>query len=289
MSETVIGVIGGSGFYSMSGLERIEQIDLDTPFGAPSDTFYRGHLGEVRVVFLARHGRGHRLLPTEINFRANIYGMKQLGVERLVSVSSAGSMREDLHPGDFLVPDQFIDRTYKRPQSFFGNGVVGHVSLADPVCPNLSAKLTTAGQEAGARIRNGGVYLCIEGPQFSTRAESTLYRSWKVDVISMTAMQEARLAREAELCYAVMALVTDYDCWHQEQREVDIGSILRVLSENVAVAQRTVAKLAPILAGTPRTCACGHALKDAIITDRAMIPRKVAADLHLLIGKYLNQ
>jgi 5'-methylthioadenosine phosphorylase len=287
MSETVIGVIGGSGFYSISGLEGLEQIQLDTPFGAPSDSFYRGRLGAVRVVFLARHGRGHRLLPSEINFRANIYGMKQLGVEHLVSVSSAGSMREDLHPGDFLVPDQFIDRTHKRAQSFFGNGVVGHVSLADPVCPDLSMALTRAGQEAGARIRQGGVYLCIEGPQFSTRAESALYRSWNVDVISMTAMQEARLAREAELCYAVMALVTDYDCWHQEAREVDIASVLRILNENVAVAQHTVAKLAPILADKPRACACPHALKDAIITDRAMIPRKVAADLALLIGKYL--
>ena len=287
MSEPVIGVIGGSGFYSISGLEGLEQIDLDTPFGGPSDTFYRGRLGGARVVFLARHGRGHRIAPSELNYRANIYGMKQLGVEYLVSVSSAGSMREDLHPGDFLVPDQFIDRTFKRPQSFFGNGIVGHVSLADPVCPNLSAALTAAGREAGARIRNGGVYLCIEGPQFSTRAESNLYRSWKVDVISMTAMQEARLAREAELCYAVMALVTDYDCWHHEQREVDISSVLRVLNENVATAQRAIAKLAPKLEGTSRTCGCAHALKDAIITDRAMIPRKIAADLHLLIGKYL--
>jgi 5'-methylthioadenosine phosphorylase len=287
MPEIVIGVIGGSGFYTITGLEGLEQIELETPFGPPSDTFYRGRLGDVQVVFLARHGRGHRLLPTEINFRANIYGMKQLGVEHLVSVSSAGSMREDLHPGDFLVPDQFIDRTNKRAQSFFGNGIVGHVSLADPVCPVLSAALTRAGHEAGARIRSGGVYLCIEGPQFSTRAESNLYRSWNVDVISMTAMQEVRLAREAELCYAVMALVTDYDCWHQDEREVDIGSVLRVLNQNVAVAQRAVARLAPILADTPRTCTCAHALKDAIITHRTMIPRKVAADLHLLVGKYL--
>jgi 5'-methylthioadenosine phosphorylase len=287
MSETVLGVIGGSGFYSMSGLEGLEQIELETPFGAPSDSFYRGRLGEVRVVFLARHGRGHRLLPSEINFRANIYGMKQLGVQRLVSMSSAGSMCEDLHPGDFLVVDQFIDRTFKRPQTFFGNGIVGHVSMADPVCADLSAALTTAAQQAGARIRNGGTYLCIEGPQFSTRAESNLYRSWKVDVISMTAMQEARLAREAEICYAVMALVTDYDCWHQGEREVDITSVLRVLNENVATAQKAVVKLAPMLAGQPRSCGCAHAAKDAIITDRTMIPRKVAADLNLLFGKYL--
>jgi 5'-methylthioadenosine phosphorylase len=287
MSEPVIGVIGGSGFYTISGLEGLEQIDLDTPFGAPSDTFYRGRLGAARIVFLARHGRGHRIMPSELNYRANIYGMKQLDVEYLVSVSSAGSMKEDLHPGDFLVPDQFIDRTFKRPASFFGNGIVAHVSLADPVCGTLSAALTAAGQEAGARIRNGGVYLCIEGPQFSTRAESNLYRSWNVDVISMTAMQEARLAREAELCYAAMALVTDYDCWHQEQREVDVSSILRVLKENVAVAQRAIAALAGRLAGALRSCRCAHALKDAIITDRALIPRKIASDLHLLIGKYL--
>src|SRR5579885_2318948 len=288
MAGTVIGVIGGSGLYSISGLEGLEEVKLDTPFGTPSDSCYRGRLGEVRVVFLARHGRGHRLLPTEINFRANIYGMKQLGVEHLVSVSSAGSMREELHPGDFLVPDQFIDRTDKRAQSFFGNGIVGHVSLADPVCPELSAALTRAGQEAGARIRQGGVYLCIEGPQFSTRAESNLYRSWKVDVISMTAMQEARLAREAELCYAVMALVTDYDCWHEEEREVDIGSVLRVLNENVAVAQKAVARLAPVLAASPRPCRCAQAAKDAIITDRAMIPRKVVEELRPLIGKYVR-
>ncbi len=287
MAETVIGVIGGSGFYSMSGLEEVEQVELDTPFGAPSDPFYCGRLGAARIVFLSRHGRGHRVLPGEINFRANIYGMKKLGVEHLISVSSAGSMRPDLHPGDFVVPDQFIDRTFKRPQTFFGNGIVAHVSLADPVCPGLSAALTRAGQEAGARIRNGGVYLCIEGPQFSTRAESNLYLSWNVDVISMTAMQEARLAREAELCYAVMALVTDYDCWHEGHREVDIGSVLRVLNQNVALAQSVVAKLAPAIAGRARDCACPHALKDAIITDRAMIPPAIAADLKLLIGKYL--
>jgi 5'-methylthioadenosine phosphorylase len=287
MAETVIGVIGGSGFYSMSGLEGLEQIEIDTPFGAPSDTFYSGRIAGVRVVFLARHGRGHRLLPSEINFRANIYGMKQLGVDHLISVSSAGSMREDLHPGDFLVADQFIDRTFKRPQTFFGGGLVAHVSLADPVCPNLCAALVKAGQEAGARIYGGGTYLCIEGPQFSTRAESNLYRSWKVDVISMTAMQEARLARETELCYAVMALVTDYDCWHEREKNVDIGSMLRVLNQNIAVAQQTIAKLAPALAGDPRSCGCGHALRDAIITDRALIPRKVAADLNLLVGKYL--
>lgn len=287
MSQTVVGVIGGSGFYQMSGLTQVEPIDLTTPFGAPSDTYFRGRLEGVEVVFLSRHGRGHRLMPGEINYRANIYGMKRLGVQHLVSVSSAGSMREDLGPGEFLVPDQFIDRTFKRQQTFFGNGIVAHVSMADPVCPVLSAQLTNAGRAAGARIRSGGTYLCIEGPQFSTRAESNVYRSWKVDVISMTAMQEARLAREAELCFATLALVTDYDCWHESQRKVDIGEVLRVLNENVATAQRTIAGLVSAVAASPRSCDCQHALKDAIITDRAMIPRQTAADLKLLIDKYL--
>src|SRR5271163_926901 len=262
MSQNVLGVIGGSGFYQMKGLDKVELMELETPFGRPSDPFYQGRIGDIEVVFLARHGRGHRILPSEINYRANVFGMKQLGVTHLVSVSTAGSLKEEIHPGELVIPDQFIDRTFKRPQTFFGNGIVVHVSLADPVCPDLSAALTRAGQEAGARIRNGGVYLCIEGPQFSTRAESNLYRSWNVDVISMTAMQEARLAREAELCYAVMALVTDYDCWHREQREVNIGTVLRVLKENIATAQRSVVRLAPLLAGTVRKCACGHSLKD---------------------------
>jgi 5'-methylthioadenosine phosphorylase len=287
MGKTVLGIIGGSGFYQIEGLDRVERIELDTPFGAPSDAFYRGAIGGVEVIFLARHGKGHRLLPSELNYRANLWGMKQLGVEQLVSVSSAGSMKEEIAPGDLLVADQFIDHTYLRRPSFFGDGIVGHVSLADPVCADLSRDLVDAARAVGAKVHAGGTYLCIEGPQFSTRAESRLYRSWGVDVISMTAMQEARLAREAELCYAVMALVTDYDCWHQELGEVDVPSMLRVLSENVTVAQRTVAKLAPILAAAPRTCACGSALKDAIITDRSMIPRKTAADLNLIIGKYL--
>jgi 5'-methylthioadenosine phosphorylase len=195
MAKTVLGIIGGSGFYQMSGLERVEEIALDTPFGRPSDVYYRGQLGEVEIVFLSRHGRGHRLLPSELNYRANLWGMKKLGVERLVSVSSAGSMREHIAPGDLLVANQFVDHTYLRKPTFFGDGIVAHVSIADPVCADLSRDLVAAGREAGAKIHDGGTYLCIEGPQFSTRAESNLYRSWGVDVISMTAMQEARLAR----------------------------------------------------------------------------------------------
>ncbi len=288
MAKTVLGVIGGSGFYQMSAIERPEPIELHTPFGDPSDLYYRGSIGDAEVVFLSRHGRGHRILPSEINFRANIYGMKQLGVEHLLSVSSAGSMREGLAPGDLVVPDQFVDRTYKRPATFFGNGVVAHVSLADPVCAQLCADVAEAGGAAGAKIHQGGTYLCIEGPQFSTRAESNLYRSWKVDVISMTAMQEARLAREAEFCYAALVLVTDYDCWHQSQKQVDIGDVLRILGQNVSTAQRIVVETARRLAQRPRACACGHALKDAIITDRSIIPRKTLSDLGLLIGKYVQ-
>jgi 5'-methylthioadenosine phosphorylase len=289
MSTTILGVIGGSGFYQMSPIKGLERVELSTPFGAPSDAFHRGTIGDVELVFLARHGKGHRILPSEINFRANIYGMKVLGVEHLVSVSAAGSMKEEIAPGDLVIPDQFIDRTYKRPSTFFGNGIVAHVSLADPVCPDLSSDLAAAGRGAKAKIHQGGTYLCIEGPQFSTRAESQFYRrSIQVDVISMTAMQEARLAREAEFCYATLALVTDYDCWHQSQKEVDIGDILRVLNQNVAVAQQTIVALAERLGHRDRKCNCEHALKDAIITDRGLIPPKVAADLRPIIGKYVG-
>jgi len=288
MARTVLGVIGGSGFYQMGGLELVERIELDTPFGKPSDCYYRGQMGEVEVVFLSRHGRGHRIMPSELNYRANIYGMKQLGVEHLVSVSTAGSMKEEIAPGDLVVVNQFVDHTYKRPASFFGAGIVGHVSLADPVCADLSRDLVKAARATGAKIHDGGAYLCIEGPQFSSRAESNIYRSWGVDVISMTAMQEARLAREAELCYAVLALVTDYDCWHQSVKAVDIGEILRVMRLNVEVAQKAVANVTQALAGRRRTCACGHALKDAIITDPAVIPRGTIERLRPIIGKYVR-
>ncbi len=288
MGKTVLGVIGGSGFYQIKGLTAVEQVELTTPFGRPSDPFFRGKLGECDVVFLSRHGRGHRLMPSELNFRANIYGMKQLGVDHLVSVSTAGSMKEELRPGDLVVPDQFIDHTCKRPATFFGGGIVAHVSLADPVCAALARELFESAAEGGATVHRGGAYLCIEGPQFSTRAESNLYRRWGADVISMTAMQEARLAREAEMCYAALVLVTDYDCWHESVAAVDIGEILRVMRLNVERAQSAVAILARRIAARARTCACPNALRDAIITDRAAIPPKVAADLRPLIGKYLQ-
>lgn len=288
MGKTILGVIGGSGFYQMPGLTAVEQVELKTPFGNPSDPFFRGRLGDCDVVFLSRHGRGHRLMPSELNYRANVYGMKQLGVNHLVSVSTAGSMKEELRPGDLVVPDQFIDHTHKRPATFFGNGIVAHVSLADPVCAALGRELFESAREGGATVHHGGAYLCIEGPQFSTRAESNLYRRWGADVISMTAMQEARLAREAEMCYAALVLVTDYDCWHESVAAVDIGEILRVMRLNVERAQGAVAVLARRIAARERTCICPNTLRDAIITDRAVIPPKTAADLRPLIGKYLQ-
>ena len=284
MSHNVLGVIGGSGFYQMKGLDKVELME---PFGRPSDPFYQGRIGEVEVVFLSRHGRGHRILPSEINFRANVFGMKQLGVTHLVSVSTAGSLKEEIHPGELVVPNQFIDRTFKRPGTFFGDGLVVHVSLADPVCANLAGDLANAAKIGGAAIHNGGTYLCMEGPQFSTRAESNLYRSWGASVISMSAMQEARLAREAEMCYAALVLVTDYDCWHETAAAVDIGEILRVMKANVDKAQNAVSALAHTLGNRPRTCGCQDALKNTIITDRSAIPQRLIDDLRPLVGKYL--
>ncbi|MGH7923786.1 MAG: S-methyl-5'-thioadenosine phosphorylase [Candidatus Binatus sp.] len=287
MTHNVLGVIGGSGFYQMKGLDKVELMELETPFGRPSDPFYQGRIGDIEVVFLARHGRGHRLLPSEINFRANVFGMKQLGVTHLVSVSTAGSLKEEIHPSELVVPNQFIDRTFKRPETFFGGGLVVHVSLADPVCANLASGLASAARAGGAVVHDGGTYLCMEGPQFSTRAESNLYRSFGASVISMTAMQEARLAREAEMCYAALVLVTDYDCWHESVAAVDIGEILRVMKANVDKAQSAVSALAHALGNRPRTCACQDALKNTIITDRAAIPQRLIDDLRPLVGKYL--
>lgn len=287
MAENILGVIGGSGFYQMRGLGKVEAKELKTPFGSPSDSFYVGRIGEIEVVFLARHGRGHRWLPSEINFRANVFGMKQLGATHLVSVSTAGSLREEIHPGELVIPDQFIDRTLKRPMTFFGGGLVVHVSLADPVCAILASDLAAAARAGGAMIHERGTYLCMEGPQFSTRAESNLFRSFGASVISMTAMQEARLAREAEMCYAALVLVTDYDCWHDTAAAVDIGEILRVMRLNVDKAQSAVAALAHTLGNRQRTCNCQEALKNTIITDRAAIPQKLIDDLRPLVGKYL--
>jgi 5'-methylthioadenosine phosphorylase len=287
MPPNVLGVIGGSGFYQMNGLDKVEMMELETAFGRPSDPFYQGRIGDTEVVFLARHGRGHRLLPSEINYRANVFGMKQLGVTHLVSVSTAGSLKEDIHPGELLIPDQFIDRTFRRAETFFGDGLVVHVSLADPVCAKLSADLAKAARADGVVIHERGTYLCMEGPQLSTRAESNLYRSFGASVISMTAMQEARLAREAEMCYAALVMVTDYDCWHDTAAAVDIGEILRVMRANVEKAQTAVSRLAHALGNQPRRCGCEHALKDTIITDRSAIAQRTIDQLRPLVGKYL--
>ena len=286
MAERTLGVIGGSGLYELPGLEAVQRVRLETPFGDPSDEFVIGHLGGTRLVFLPRHGRGHRLLPSELNFRANLYGMKKLGAEWVLAVSAVGSLREEIAPGHVVVPDQFIDRTRGRQSTFFGRGVVAHVQFADPVCPALSRALGDAARAEGATVHQGGVYVFMEGPAFSTRAESHLYRSWGAHVIGMTNLQEAKLAREAELCLATMALSTDYDCWNTAHADVQIEDILRVLAANVDLARRTVTRLAASLPA--RTgCPCPTALANAIITDRAMIPESVRRDLAPIAGRYL--
>jgi 5'-methylthioadenosine phosphorylase len=281
-----VGVIGGSGLYELPGIREVEAKRVATPFGAPSDDLMSGRLGDVRVTFLPRHGRGHRLLPSEINFRANIFAMKELGVDWLVSVGAVGSLRQEIAPGHVVVPNQFIDRTVARPSTFFGRGIVVHVSLADPVCPLLAAKLRDAAKAAGGTVHATGTYICMEGPQFSTRAESEMYRSWGADVIGMTNWQEAKLAREAEICFASLALSTDYDCWNPESDHVVIEDVLRILGENVDLARRTIAGLVENLPS--RDCPCATALANAIITDPKMIPENVKRELHPLVGKYLG-
>lgn len=282
----IVGVIGGSGLYMMEGLTKVREIQLNTPFGKPSDTYVKGTLDGTEFIFLPRHGRGHRWLPTEINFRANIFGMKKLGVERIISVSAVGSLREDIAPGHVVIPDQFIDRTTQRPNTFFGKGLVAHVSLADPVCPILSSSLAQAAVEEGARVHSKGTYLCMEGPQFSTRAESFLYRSWQADVIGMTNLQEARLAREAEICFATLALATDYDCWNQTAGDVEIDQVLAILKENTQLARRIIRRALNHLPKN-RSCVCSASLKDAIITEKKKIPEKVRRDLKPIVGRYL--
>ncbi|HET6374265.1 MAG TPA: S-methyl-5'-thioadenosine phosphorylase [Candidatus Polarisedimenticolia bacterium] len=282
-----IGIIGGSGLYKIDEIRGLEEKRLRTPFGEPSDAYMVGELSGRRVAFLARHGRGHRLAPSEINFRANIYGMKMLGVERIVSAGAVGSMKEEIHPTDLVFPDQFIDRTVGRVSTFFGDGLVAHVAFADPVCADLKARLAASARDEGARVHDGGSYVCIEGPQFSTRAESHLYRSWGVSVIGMTNLQEAKLAREAEICYATMALVTDYDCWHVSAESVNVATVLDYLRRNAEMARavmgRTIASLP-----SARSCECGAALAAAIISDRAVIPQATREKLSLLVGKYLD-
>lgn len=287
MSETqVIGVIGGSGLYEMEDLRDVKEVALSTPFGEPSDAFVTGILGETRMVFLPRHGRGHRINPSEINSRANVWGMKKLGVTRILSVSAVGSMREDIAPGHFVVIDQFFDRTRHRPDTFFERGVVAHVLFADPVCPDLRRILVEATRGVGVVVHDGGTYLNMEGPQFSTRAESKTYRSWNVDVIGMTNLQEARLAREAEICYATVAMSTDYDCWHEGHDDVTVEAILEVMGRNVGNAKDVIRAAVPALGGDP-SCACGRALEHAIMTARERIEPEARDRLGLLIEKYL--
>lgn len=286
MPEKMVGVIGGSGLYEMEGLEEVREVPLKTPYGDPSDVFVTGRLEGVKVAFLPRHGKGHRIQPSSLNFRANIMGMKMLGAEWIIGVSAVGSMKEDIHPGDMIIPDQFIDRTVGRPNTFFSDGVVCHISFADPVCPVLGQVLGEAGEEVGATVHKEGTYVCIEGPQFSTRAESKLYRSWGVDIIGMTNLPEARLAREAEICYATIAFATDYDCWHQEAGDVSIGEVLRILAQSARTAKNTIRTAVKRLPDT-RSCICAAALKHSLITSKKLIPEKTKKDLEPIIGKYL--
>jgi 5'-methylthioadenosine phosphorylase len=287
LSQAEIGIIGGSGLYSMPGLTGVREVAQTTPFGQPSDPYVLGTLEGRRVAFLARHGRGHRILPSELNFRANIYGFKQLGVERIVSVSAVGSLKEEHKPLDFVIPDQFFDRTRHRADTFFGDGVVAHIAFADPVCAELAAVVESACKTAAVTGKRGGTYLCMEGPQFSTKAESNVYRSWGMDVIGMTNLQEAKLAREAEICYVTIAMVTDYDCWHPHHDSVTVDQIVAVLLKNAENACRVVRKT---VAAMPkgRSCKCGSALAHAILTDRDKIPAATREKLKLILDKYLE-
>jgi 5'-methylthioadenosine phosphorylase len=286
LQRAEIGIIGGSGLYSMPGLTNMEEVTVQTPFGEPSDAFVLGTMEGRKVAFLARHGRGHRILPSELNFRANIYALKDLGVERIFSVSAVGSLKEEHKPTDFVIPDQFIDRTFHRVSTFFGHGIVAHVGFGDPVCPEVGAAIGQACKDIGVVGKFGGTYVCMEGPQFSTKAESNLYRSWGADVIGMTNLQEAKLAREAEICYATMAMVTDYDCWHPEHDSVTVEQIVRVLNTNAENAAKVV-KQAIAVMPKERKCKCGSALQFALLTDPTKIPAATRQKLALLLDKYL--
>ena len=282
-----VGIIGGSGLYNLKELEKVEKVQLDTPFGKPSSDFLTGEVHDIPVIFIPRHGLGHVLLPTEIPFRANIWGLKKLGVTHLISVGAVGSLKEEIIPGHMVFPDQFIDLTRHRTSTFFGNGIVAHVQFGDPVCPTLCEKLAQAAQTVGATIHLGGTYICMEGPAFSSRAESLLYRSWGADVIGMTNAQEAKLAREAEMAFASIALATDYDCWHISESEVNVEDIIKVMHENVETARRiiveTLRNLPPDFPNSQQ-----DALKFSLITEKSKIPQKTRSDLDLLLSKYLD-
>jgi 5'-methylthioadenosine phosphorylase len=286
-ARATIGVIGGSGLYQMPGLTDIEEATLETPFGAPSDAYTIGTLAGQRVAFLPRHGRGHRINPSELPVQANIYGFKLLGVTHLLAVSAVGSMKEEIAPLDLVVPDQIFDRTLLRPRTFFGEGLVAHVAMADPVCPDLCRVLAEAAETTSARVHRGGTYICIEGPQFSTRAESRVYRQWGVDVIGMTAIPEAKLAREAEMCYAILALSTDYDVWHDSADAVTVEMVVANMHKNVATAQEVVQRVVPLIAAGGGACGCHNALADAIMTARDRVPAATRQKLGILLDKYL--
>jgi 5'-methylthioadenosine phosphorylase len=287
MVEKVVGVIGGSGLYEMEGLEEVQTVSLKTPFGDPSDSFIVGRLEGVKVAFLPRHGKGHRISPSCLNSRANIYGMKMLGVQWIIGVSAVGSMKESIHPGDMVIPIQFIDLTKGRPNTFFSDGIVGHIGFADPVCPVLSQILYQTGKDIGATVHKDGTYLCIEGPQFSTRAESMLYRTWGVDIIGMTNLPEAKLAREAEICYSTIAFSTDYDCWHDTAEDVSVSEILRILAQSTKTAKSAI-RVAVQKLPEERKCVCATALQYALITGKKHIPEKTKKDLEPIVGKYLK-
>ena len=289
LEHAAIAVIGGSGIYQMEGLEAVTEVSIDTPFGKPSDDLIIGSLEGVRVAFLARHGRGHRLIPTELPFRANIYALKTLGVERIISASAVGSLQEQYAPTDILIPDQFFDRTRGRVSTFFGDGIAAHRTFSHPVCADLSNTLAAAGDAVGeVRIHRGGTYLCMEGPAFSTLAESKLYRQWGMDVIGMTNLQEAKLAREAEICYSTLALVTDYDCWHPDHDAVTVEMIIDYLNRNSVNAQHIIRRAVRTLAGNPRTCKCGSALKHALLTRPEAVPEEAKKRLSAIVGKYFE-
>ena len=287
MQRAQIGIIGGSGLYDMPGVTDRDEANITTPFGEPSAPYLLGTLRGKRVAFLAPHGRGHRVSPSELNFRANIFGMKTLGVEFILSASAVGSLKEEYKPADIVIPDQFFDRTKGRPSSFFGRGLVGHVGFAHPFCKILSGIAYESGTTSGATIHKGGTYVCMEGPQFSTLAESRLYRSWGMDIIGMTNLQEAKLAREAEMCYTTIALVTDYDCWHPDHDSVTVDMVMSTLSKNAATAQQIIAGAVERLP-YERTCECASALKYALITPPEMVPDQVKKDLAPIIGKYIH-
>jgi len=281
-----IGVIGGSGLYEMEGMTDIQEVSLDTPFGKPSDAITVGKLGETGIAFLPRHGRGHVLLPTEVPSRANIYAFKMLGIETIISINSCGSFKENIRPGDLVIPDQVIDRTRGRVSTFFGNGIVGHIPFSQPFCPHLSDILFKATEDAGANVHKGGTFIAMEGPAFSTKAESLMYKAWGADIIGMTVLPEAKLAREAEMCYASIALVTDYDCWMEREKPVTVDVILACMASNIEMAKKII-RLAVGRIPAKRTCECGTALATTIVTARDKIPAETKEKLKLIIGKYL--